>query len=124
MAKASFRVFLTEHDNGKVSGVVVRRRSMLFEEPAPSTWGDSEEDVLAGLEPALTAAVASGGAERFLFTEELQLRRVAVEVRPKAAAGGAWVLGTRTIPVRIGFAAWSAVPTAARSAPPETWSAS
>jgi ATP-dependent Clp protease ATP-binding subunit ClpC len=107
MAKPSFRVFLTEHDNGKVSGVVVRRRAMLFEEPAPSTWGDSEEDVLAGLEPALTSAVASGGAERFLFTEELQLRRVAVEVRPKAAAGGAWVLGTRTIPVRIGFAAWA-----------------
>ena len=107
MAKRSFRVFFTEHDNGKLSGVVIRRRTVLFDEPAPATWGDREEDVLAGLEPALTSAVASDGAERFLFDEELQLRRVAVEVRPKAAAGGAWVLGTRTIPVRIGFAAWA-----------------
>ncbi len=107
MSKASFRVFFTEHDNGKLSGVVIRRRAVLFDGPAPATWGDTEDDVLAGLEPALTAAVAVDGAARFLFEEELQLRRVAVEVRPKAAAGGAWVLGTRTVPVRIGFAAWA-----------------
>ncbi len=106
MAKASFRVFFTEHDNGKLSGVVIRRRTTFLEHDAPATWGDSEDDVLAGLEPALTKAVTGSGAARFLFQEELQLRRVAVEVRPKAAAGGAWVLGTRTIPVRIGFAAW------------------
>jgi ATP-dependent Clp protease ATP-binding subunit ClpC len=106
MAKRSFRVFFTEHDNGKLSGVVIRRRSAFLDDAAPATWGDTEEDVLAGLEPGLTSDVALLGPDRWLFDEDLQMRRVAVEVRPKAAAGGAWVLGTRTIPVRVGFAAW------------------
>ncbi len=107
MARPSFRVFFTEHDNGKLSGVVIRRRAFLLDGPAPATWGDSEADVLAGLEPLLTAAVAGGERDRYLFGEELELRRVAVAARPRTAAGGAWVVGSRTIPLRLGFAAWA-----------------
>ena len=106
MAKPSFRVFFTEHDNGKLSGVAIRRRTTLFDAPPPAAWGDSEDDVLAGLEPQLTALAADADVGRYLFTEELELRRVGVEVRPRTATEGAWVLGSRTIPVRIGFAAF------------------
>ncbi len=109
MTRPSFRVFFTEHDNGKVSGVVIRRRELVFDPPPPAAWGDGQDDVLAALEPGLTAAVAEDGPGRYLFTEDLELRRVAVEVRPRVAADGAWVLGSRTIPVRIGFAAFAEV---------------
>ena len=105
--RPAFRVFMSEHDGGKLIGVLMRRRELLFDRPAPAAWGDSIADVLAALEPALVAAAASGDLERYRFAEDLELRRVAIDVRPRAAADGVWVVGSRTVPVRIGFAAYA-----------------
>ena len=105
MSKPGLRVFFTQHDDGRVSGILIRRRAILFDEPPPSAWGEAEDDVLAALEPAVSRIAAEGDLARYRFREDLELRRVAVEVRPRVATEGAWVLGTRTIPVRIGFAA-------------------
>ena len=86
--RAGFRVFVSEHDGGKLVGVLMRRRERLFDRPAPAAWGDTLADVLAALEPALVAAAADGDLERYRFREDLELRRVAIDVRPRAAAGG------------------------------------
>jgi ATP-dependent Clp protease ATP-binding subunit ClpC len=104
MSRPSCRVFFTEHDDGKVSGVVMRRADRLFEGDPPSAWGTSTDDVLAQLGPQVLN-LADEDRPRYLFTEELELRRVAIDVRPRTAAGLVWVVGARTIPLRLGFAA-------------------
>ncbi|HVV86368.1 MAG TPA: AAA family ATPase [Kofleriaceae bacterium] len=106
MTRPACRVFFTEHDDGKVSGVVMRRSERLFDGPPPSAWGSSADEVKAVLAPAVTA-IDDDDRPRYLFTEELELRRVAIDVRPRAAAGKAWVVGSRTIPLRLGFAAYA-----------------
>jgi len=105
--RAGFRVFVSEHDGGKLVGVLMRRRERLFDRPAPAAWGDTLADVLAALEPALVAAAADGDLERYRFREDLELRRVAIDVRPRAAADGVWVVGSRTVPVRIAYGAYA-----------------
>jgi ATP-dependent Clp protease ATP-binding subunit ClpC len=122
MTKPTFRVFVSEHDGGKLVGVLMRRRERLFDRPAPSAWGDTLEDVLAALEPALIAAAADGDLDRYRFTETVELRRVAIEVRPRTAAGGVWVVGTRTVPVRIAYGAFAEGPVWRALVPRFGWS--
>ena len=105
--KPSFRVFFTEHDGGKLSGVLLRRRTILFDPPAPAAWGDSEDEILAALEPALVAAAVDDDLARYQFTETVELRRIAIDVHPRTAADAVWVVGSRTIPLRLGFAAYA-----------------
>ncbi|MEZ4402511.1 MAG: AAA family ATPase [Kofleriaceae bacterium] len=104
--KPSFRVFFTEHDGGKLVGTLMRRRERLFDPPAPSAWGDTVDEVLAALEAGLLAAAADGELARYQFTEEVELRRVAIDVRPRVAAGAVWVVGSRTVPIRVGYGAY------------------
>jgi ATP-dependent Clp protease ATP-binding subunit ClpC len=106
MSRPSCRVFFTEHDDGKLSGVVMRRNTRLFDVDPPAAWGTSTEEVLAVLAPELLA-LDDVDRPRYLFSEDLELRRVAIDVRPRTAAGQAWVVGSRTIPLRIGFAAYA-----------------
>ena len=106
MSRPSCRVFFTEHDDGKVSGVIMRRSERLFDRDPPAAWGTSTEEVLAVLAP-LVIAIDDDDRERYLFTEPFELRRVAIDVRPRTAAGDAWVVGSRTIPLRLGFAAYA-----------------
>jgi ATP-dependent Clp protease ATP-binding subunit ClpC len=120
--KPSFRVFLTEHDGGKLVGVLMRRRARLFAPPAPAAWGDTVDEVLAALEPALVAAAADGDLDLYRFTEELGLRRVAIELRPRVAAEGTWVIGSRVVPLRVAFAAYDDGPVVRVLVPRFGWS--
>ncbi len=106
MSRPSCRVFFTEHDDGTLSGVVMRRSERLFEADPPAAWGSSVDEVLAVLAPRV-AAIDDDDRARYLFTEAFELRRVAIDVRPRTAAGQAWVVGSRTIPLRLGFAAYA-----------------
>ena len=56
----SFRVYLTEHHDGRLSGVMMRWRERWIDTPAPSGYGRDEAEVLAEVEARLHEARALG----------------------------------------------------------------
>ena len=77
--RPSCRVFVTEHDDGKLSGVVMRRTERMLDGPPPAAWGTSVDEVLAVLAPQVVA-IDDADRARYLFTEAFELRRVAIEL--------------------------------------------
>jgi ATP-dependent Clp protease ATP-binding subunit ClpC len=121
--KPTLRVYVVHHET-KVSAVLIRRVELLFDDPPPGAVGDTLEDALRRLVPALAAIRADEGAlDRYLWTDELELRRVEVEVHPWTAIAGSSAIGTSRIPLRLGFAAAPAPGGAVRVLVPRTrWS--
>jgi ATP-dependent Clp protease ATP-binding subunit ClpC len=101
MARPSFRVYLTTHDDGRVTGLLVP--AIGEHDELPAGYGDDEAQVLSQLLLALEENRER--AERFLWTEELQMRRVKVRIHPRSVAKKRWVIGKEEIEISIGYAA-------------------
>ena len=106
MTRPSFRVFVTHHHGGLVSAVLMRRYRILFDPPPPAAMGTDVESALARLAPqAALLADEPANVERYLWTEELELRRVDVDIHPGRPDPRGYVIARATVPIRLGYAA-------------------
>ncbi|HEY1811643.1 MAG TPA: AAA family ATPase [Kofleriaceae bacterium] len=105
-SKSSFRVYVTKHHGGLTSAVLLRRWRMLFDVPPPAALAADLDTALARLAPA-AALIAEEyeDALRYMWTEELELRRVEVEIHPGRPDPKGYVISGATVPIRLGYAA-------------------
>jgi len=103
--KRSFRVFVTKHHGGLTSAVLLRRFRTLFDGPPPAAMAADEETALARLAPQAAFLVEEDEAERYLWTEELELRRIEVEIHPGRPDPRGYVIAKAMVPLRLGYAA-------------------
>ena len=102
----SFRVFVTRHHGGLVSAVLLRRWRTLFDRPPPAAVAADLDTALARLAPVAAELVDDGDDDdRYLWTEELELRRVEVEIHPGRPDPRGYVIAGATVPIRLGYAA-------------------
>ena len=99
MTKRSFRVFITKHHGGLTSAVLLRRFRTLFDSPPPAAMAADEETALARLAPQAAFLVDEDEAERYLWTEELELRRVEVDIHPGRNDPRGYVIAKATVHV-------------------------
>jgi ATP-dependent Clp protease ATP-binding subunit ClpC len=105
MTKRSFRVFVTKHHGGLTSAVLLRRFRLLFDGPPPAAMAADEETALARLAPQAAFLVEEDEAERYLWTEDLELRRIEVEIHPGRPDPRGYVIAKAMVPLRLGYAA-------------------
>ena len=106
MKRKSFRVFLTQHHGGLWSAVLIRRYRLMFDPPPPAAMADSAEDALRRLIPqAALITEDAENLERYLWTEELELRRVEIEIHPGRPDPRGFVIARATVPIKLGYAA-------------------
>jgi ATP-dependent Clp protease ATP-binding subunit ClpC len=101
----SFRVWFVTHEGGRLSGTLMPTRHGFLSPRPPSAFGASEESVLAQLE-RLALAVQVGDdddLERYLWSEELLVRRIDVDIHPEGVIDGRPVIGARKIPLRLTY---------------------
>ena len=105
MKRPSFRVFVTHHHGGLVSAVLLRRHRILFDTPPPAAMAIDVATALARLAPQAALLVTDNKAERYQWTEELELRRIDVDVHPGRPDPRGYVIARATVPIRLGYAA-------------------
>ncbi len=106
MTRPAFRVFVTKHHGGLVSAVLLRRYRFLFEPPPPAAMAADQETALARLAPqAALLADDSEQVERYLWKEELELRRIEVDIHPGRPDPRGYVITGATVPIRLAYAA-------------------
>jgi len=106
MSRPSFRVYFVPHASGHLTGILLRPWSQFFDVSPPSAFGSSEDDVYAQLEVLIREAEATGKdqAARYLWTTELEVRPVSVDVHPQTVIDKRPVIGKREVPLRLYFA--------------------
>ncbi len=105
MKRTSFRVFVTRHHGGLVSAVLLRRYRILFDTPPPAAMAEDLETALARLAPQAALLVDDNAAERYTWSEELELRRIDVDIHPGRPDPRGYVIAKSTVPIRLGYAA-------------------
>jgi ATP-dependent Clp protease ATP-binding subunit ClpC len=106
MTRPAFRVFVTRHHGGLVSAVLLRRYRFLFEPPPPAAMAADQETALARLAPqAALIADDSDQVERYMWKEELELRRIEVDIHPGRPDPRGYVITGATVPIRLAYAA-------------------
>jgi ATP-dependent Clp protease ATP-binding subunit ClpC len=106
MKRPSFRVFVTRHHRGLHSAVLLRRYRVLFDAPPPAAMADDPDIALQRLTPqAALLAEDREAVERYLWTEELELRRVEVEIHPGRPDPRGYVIARNVVPLRLAYAA-------------------
>ncbi|WP_433929476.1 AAA family ATPase [Sorangium cellulosum] len=107
MTKKSLRVYLIAHHDGRVTGILLRTWAFLFDRPAPSAYGASEEDVLRTIELELHTRMATGedDLDRYLWDESFEVRTLAVDVHPQTTVKRTPVVGRGRIPLRLTYLA-------------------
>ena len=105
MKRPSFRVFVTHHHGGLVSAVLLRRYRVLFDKPPPAAMATTAEEALERLAPHAALLVDDGASERYEWTEELELRRIDVDIHPGRPDPRGYVIASSTVPLRLGYAA-------------------
>jgi ATP-dependent Clp protease ATP-binding subunit ClpC len=107
MSKPSLRVYFVEHAGGRRTGTLMRTWDELFDRPAPSAYGGDEGEVLRQLEVQLQRLEAEepGALQRYLWTERFETRKVRVDVFPLTSVKKRPVIGSKRIPLRLGYAA-------------------
>jgi ATP-dependent Clp protease ATP-binding subunit ClpC len=106
MSRTSFRVFVTKHHGGLTSAVLMRRFRLMFDNPPPAAMAQDAETALARLAPqAALIADDSDQVARYQWTEELELRRVEIDIHPGRPDPRGYVIAGATVPIRLAYAA-------------------
>ncbi len=106
MTRPSFRVFVTRHHGGLTSAVLLRRYRVLFDPPPPAAMAEDVETALTRLAPqAALIAENAENASRYLWTEQLDLRRIEVDIHPGRPDPRGYVIAGATVPIKLGYAA-------------------
>lgn len=105
MAK-SMRVYVVTHHDDRVTGHLMRTWSSFFDQPPPTAYGESVEDVLVQLEVILQEAIEVTGdsLERYMWEETFHTRQVTVEVHPQTALKNRYVIGKQRVPLKLTYA--------------------
>src|SRR6185312_15965916 len=102
----AFRVFVTRHHGGNHSAVLLRRFRTMFDRPPPAAMAEDVETALQRLAPqAALVTDDSDDAARYLWTEQLELRRVEIDIHPGRPDPRVYVIAGATVPIRLGYAA-------------------
>jgi ATP-dependent Clp protease ATP-binding subunit ClpC len=105
VSRPTFRVFVTRHHGGLTSAVLLRRYKLMFEPPPPAAMAEDLETALSRLAPqAALIAEDSDNAERYLWSEDLELRRIEVDIHPGRPDPRGYVIAGSTVPIRLGYA--------------------
>lgn len=106
MTRPAFRVFVTRHHGGLTSAVLLRRYRLMFDAPPPAAMAEDLDTALTRLAPqAALIADDSDTAERYLWTEDLELRRIEVDIHPGRPDPRGYVIAGATVPIKLGYAA-------------------
>jgi ATP-dependent Clp protease ATP-binding subunit ClpC len=106
VSRPRFRVFVTKHHGGLTSAVLLRRFRVLFDKPPPAAMAEHVDTALARLAPqAALLAENQEAVARYLWTEQLDLRRVEVAIHPGRPDPRGLVIARSTVPLRLGYAA-------------------
>jgi ATP-dependent Clp protease ATP-binding subunit ClpC len=106
MTRPSFRVFVTRHHGGLTSAVLLRRYRLMFDAPPPAAMAEDLDTALTRLAPqAALIADDSESAQRYLWTEELELRRIEVDIHPGRPDPRGYVIAGATVPIKLAYAA-------------------
>ncbi len=106
MTRPSFRVFITKHHGGLTSAVLLRRYRVLFDPPPPAAMAEDQETALTRLAPqAALIAENAENAQRYLWSEQLELRRIEVDIHPGRPDPRGYVIAGATVPIKLGYAA-------------------
>ena len=105
-ARRSFRVHLVTHGDGRVTGTMLRNWRQICDQPPPSAYGASEEEVYRQLEVLLAALELGekGSLDRYLWEESFETREITVPIHPQTAVKKRKVIGKRRIPLRLTYA--------------------
>ncbi|MCC6623810.1 MAG: AAA family ATPase [Deltaproteobacteria bacterium] len=103
----SCRVYVIQHDNGCLTGILMRQWNVFFDQPPPSAYGRSLDEVLQAIDVELAQRAAAGvePLERYLWSEAFQMRSVTIEVRPQTFVDKRPVIGLRSYPLTLQYAA-------------------
>ncbi len=106
MTDASLRIYYVTHENGHLTGYLMRHRELFWDRPPPAAYGDSESDVRAQLQLMLQERLVSGEDElsRYLFTAPFSTRTVSLVIHPSAVVDKTPVIGKREVPLRVTYA--------------------
>jgi ATP-dependent Clp protease ATP-binding subunit ClpC len=89
--------------------VLMRRYRTMFDAPPPAAMAEDVETALKRLAPQAALLVDNddddGDLDRYLWTEELELRRVEVEIHPGRPDPRGYVIAKSTVPIKLGYAA-------------------
>jgi ATP-dependent Clp protease ATP-binding subunit ClpC len=105
MSRATFRVHLTTHHDGRITGRVMPSAATDIEPPV--AYGADEASVLSQL--ALAVEELDDKLDALRWSEKVSLRRLEIAVHPRTAIGKRVVIAERRLPLRIGYA-WSKLP--------------
>ncbi|HEX3762742.1 MAG TPA: AAA family ATPase [Kofleriaceae bacterium] len=105
MTRPGFRVFVTHHHGGLCSAVLLRRHRHLGDPPPPAAMAADVDTALARLAPHAALLIEDADAERYLWTEELVLRRVDIDIHPGRPDPRGHVIAASKVPIRLGYAA-------------------
>ncbi len=104
-SKSSLRVYFIEHADGRRTGHLMRRLRTFFDPPAPTAYGETEEEVYGRIEAELQERIVRGDViERYLWNEQFETRTVSLEVYPVAMIEQQPVVGARELPLRLTYA--------------------
>jgi ATP-dependent Clp protease ATP-binding subunit ClpC len=105
--KPSLRVYFVHHEDHRFTGILLRTWDWFFDDPPPSAYGASEEDVLEQIEGQLHAMAARGedSLDRYLWTETFHVRTANVEIHPQTTVKKRPVIGKRRIPLVLSYLA-------------------
>ncbi len=106
--RGTFRVYITQHHGGLYSAILLRRYRTPFDDPPPAAMAETIDDALARLTPQaalLTDNDDEEELERYLWKEELEMRRLEVEIHPGRPDPHGYVIAKATVPIKLGYAA-------------------
>jgi ATP-dependent Clp protease ATP-binding subunit ClpC len=106
MSKGSLRVHVVVHEDGKRTARLLRTWDSLFDQPPPSAYGATMDDIYAELEAKLEVMMLESKTElsRFLWTDEFRTQTIHVDVHPLSSIKKRPVIGKKEIPLVLTYA--------------------
>ncbi len=105
--KKSCRVYVIQHEHGAFTAILMRRWELFFDKPPPAAYGGDLDQVLDAIDLQLVERAARGdeSLERYLWSESFAMHAVTIEVHPQTFVHKRPVIGARSFPLTIAYAA-------------------
>ena len=106
MSKASLRVHIVVHEDGRRTGKLLRTWDGFFDRPALAAYGITTQDVFDELEAKLEGQQieAPGTLARYLWQEDFRTQKVKVDVHPLSSIKKRPVIGKKEITLMLTYA--------------------
>jgi ATP-dependent Clp protease ATP-binding subunit ClpC len=103
MSRPSLRVYFIRHENGFLTGRLVRQWSSFFGPVPPAAYASSEEEVLSHIEQELRRREADeeDALSDYLWNETFTVKHVNVDVHPQGIVKKRSVIGKKRVRLRL-----------------------